>query len=265
MSNPVPEDGDITVEVEGSIIKIGIRRPDKLNGFTPSMFAQLSAAYGRLEDEPDLRVGVVFGHGDHFTAGLDLPKFTEAMKSGKIGTDHNGIDPFGLGKRRCSKPVVVAVSGITYTAGIELMLAAEIVVAADNSRFSQLEPKRGIMATGGATVRFAERGGYGNAMYHLLVVDEFDAAEAHRVGLVQEVVPAGTELDRAIELATKISRMAPLAVTATIESVRTSFREGEVAAIRAFPETQARLSATDDAAEGVRSFVERRDPNFTGT
>jgi enoyl-CoA hydratase/carnithine racemase len=137
-------------------------------------------------------------------------------------------------------------------------------VASDDCRFSQLEPKRGIMATRGATIRFVERGGWGNAMYHLLVVDEFDSAEALRCGLVQEIVPAGQELARALELAEKIAQLAPLAIQATKASSRLFALHGQEAAVAEFRETQRRLAKSEDAAEGVASFVERRDPVFKG-
>jgi enoyl-CoA hydratase/carnithine racemase len=160
--------------------------------------------------------------------------------------------------------VVCAVHGITYTAGLELMLGCDIAIAADDCRFSQLEPKRGIMATGGATFRFVERGGWGNAMYHLLVVDEFGAEEAKRCGMVQEIVPAGRQLERALELAAKIAALAPLAIQATKASAALYAEQGEKACIAAFSAVQQRLASSEDAAEGVRSFVERRDPKFTG-
>jgi enoyl-CoA hydratase/carnithine racemase len=120
------------------------------------------------------------------------------------------------------------------------------------------------MATGGATFRFVERGGWGNGMYHLLVVDEFGAEEARRCGLVQEVVPAGTQLERAIELAEKIAALAPLAIQATKESARVYAEQGEKACIAQFSAVQQRLANSEDAAEGVRSFVERREPKFSG-
>ena len=138
------------------------------------------------------------------------------------------------------------------------------MVAADDCRFSQLEPARGIHATGGATFRFPERAGWGNAMYHLLTSDEFDAAEAYRIGLVQEVVPAGTQLDRAVELAERIATQAPLAVQATKASARRYLNEGVDACIASLGPVQARLLSTEDAHEGVQSFVERRLARFTG-
>jgi enoyl-CoA hydratase/carnithine racemase len=264
MAERDPE-GQISVEQRGHILLMGIDRPEKRNGLTPRMWGQLRDAYTRLDDEEELRVGVLFGHGDHFTAGLDLPKWTDAMKgSGGAPRGPEKVDPAGLTGRSCRKPIVVAVRGITYTAGIEYMLGADIVVAADDCRFSQLEPKRGIMATGGATIRFVERGGWGNAMYHLLVVDEFDSAEALRCGLVQEVVPAGQELDRALELAGKIVKLAPLAVQATKASSRLYSLQGQEAAVAEFRQVQQRLANSEDAAEGVASFVERREPAFKG-
>ena len=214
------EEGAITTEIRGHILLIGLNRPKKYNGYTPTMAKQLVAAMTQLDEEVDLWVGVIFGHGDHFTAGLDLPKWTGRMEEGASSAGAaERIDVVGLG-RACRKPIVTAVHGITFTFGIELALGGDIVVAADDCRFSQLAPKRGIHATGGATIRFVERGGWGNAMYHLLTSDEFDAEEAKRIGIVQEVVPAGRQLDRAIEIAESIEACAPLAVQATKASSR---------------------------------------------
>jgi enoyl-CoA hydratase/carnithine racemase len=156
------------------------------------------------------------------------------------------------------------VQGICFTLGIELMLAADIVVAADDCRFAQVEVKRGIMPAGGATIRMVERAGWGNAQRYLLTGDEFGAAEALRLGLVQEVVPAGTQKARALEIAQSIAEQAPLAVQASLLSSRICVDHGPEAAIREFNSQQARLLATQDAAEGVRSFIERRKGRFVG-
>ena len=120
------------------------------------------------------------------------------------------------------------------------------------------------MPTGGATIRIPERAGWGNTMYHLLTAEEFNAREAYRIGLVQEVVPAGSQLERAIEIAERIASLAPLAVQATKASARRAVYEGIEACISALEPTQATLIANEDAQEGVNSFVERRDAVFKG-
>lgn len=189
------------------------------------------------------------------------------MKRGEKAVPTGLVEPhdFGLPDyRRRTKPMVVAVKGICFTVGIELMLGADIVVAADNCRFSQMEVQRGIMATGGATLRMAERAGVGNAMLHLLTADEFDSAEAYRLNFVQKVVPAGQELDAALAIAQRIAAQAPLAVVATRLNVIKAVEHGPLAAVSEFIETQKRLSNSEDAAEGVRSFVERRPARFSG-
>ncbi len=262
-----PPEGQIVTEARDGVLLIGIDRPAKRNGFTPRMFRELGEAYTRLDDDPTLRVGVLHAMGDHFTAGLDLPTIAPLMRRGEKAVPLGLVEPTDLGMpgyRRRTKPMVVAVKGITYTLGIELMLAADIVVAADDCRFSQLEVKRGIMATGGATLRMAERAGLGNALLHLLTGDEFGSAEALRLNFVQKVVPAGQELGEALRIAQAIAAQAPLAVVATRQNALKAVEMGPLVAMHDFIETQARLSNSEDAAEGVRSFVERRAANFTG-
>jgi len=213
-----PAEGTITTERRDALLLIGINRPAKRNGFTPRMFRELAEAYTLLDDDPSLRVGVLFAHGDHFTAGLDLPTIAPSIQRGEKLWPHDAVEPLNLGTpghRRRTKPMVAAVQGITFTLGIELMLAADIVVASDDCRFSQLEVQRGIMATGGATLRMAERAGLGNALLHLLTGDEFGAAEALRLNFVQKVVPRGQQLEEALRLAESVAAQAPLAVVAT--------------------------------------------------
>ena len=264
--NPPPE-GTIGTERRGDLLLIGIDRPAKRNGFTPRMFRELAQAYTLLDDDPSLRVGVLHAHGDHFTAGLDLPTIAPLMQRGEKLVPQGMVEPTDLGTpgfRRRTKPLVAAVQGITFTLGIELMLAADIVVAADDCRFSQLEVRRGIMATGGATLRMAERAGLGNALLHLLTGDEFDSAEALRLHFVQKVVPAGTQLAEAIRIAEAIAAQAPQAVVATRLNALKAVERGPLEAMAEFVAVQQRLSRTDDAAEGVQSFVEKRPPRFTG-
>ena len=266
-TTPTPPEGRIVTELRGHILLIGIDRPAKRNGFTPAMLQALAEAYTQLDDDPGLRVGVLHAVGDHFTGGLDLPTFAPLMQRGERAITPGLVDPLDVGRadyRRRNKPLVVAVKGITYTIGIELMLAADIVVAADDGRFSQLEVQRGIMATGGATLRMAERSGLGNALLHLLTADVFDSAEALRLNFVQRVMPAGSELDEALRIAGQIALQAPLAVVATRLNARKAVEEGPLAAAAEFEITQQRLAQSEDAREGVLSFQERRAARFQG-
>ena len=262
-----PPEGCISCEVRGHVLLIGINRPAKRNGWTPAMFQQLAQAYTRLDDDPELRVGLLHAFGEHFTAGLDLPLIAEFMKTGQKVIPPGLVEPhdYGLpGYRRRAKPMVAAVKGICFTVGIELMLGADIVVAADDCRFAQMEVQRCIMPTGGATLRMAERAGVGNAMLHLLTGDPFDAAEAWRCNFVQKVVPTGQELDEAFRIAERISLQAPQAVVATRLNVLKAIELGQAAAVADFIPVQQRLAHSEDAAEGVRSFIEKRPARFTG-
>lgn len=253
----------ITVERDGHLLLMGLNRPAKRNAFTQEMLAELNLAYGLLDRDPELRCGVLFAHGDHFTGGLDLVDVAPAMREG-TRMPEGGLDFFGLRDRRVSKPVVMAIQGWCLTIGIELALASDIRVAASDTRFAQIEIKRGIFPTGGATLRFARECGWGNAMRYLLTADEFGAEEALRMGLVQEVVEPGQQLDRARQIAQVISAQAPLAVQATLRNARVTLREGERAAVDQFRQEQATLMETEDAREGMQAFVERRDGVFSG-
>ena len=262
MSESAAVEGRVRSERHGRILKITIDNPAKKNAFVPEMMAQLAAAMTELDRDPDLWVGVLCAEGDNFTAGLDMPKFFgPSAKPSEIPADH--IDPFGM-RNQCRKPVVTAVQGICFTVGIEMALAGDIVVAAEGSRFCQMEAKRGIAPLGGAHFRFLTRAGWGNAMYHLLLCDEFGADEAYRIGLVQEVTPAGQQVNRAMEIARLIAANAPLGIQVTKEAGRKFIEAGERAAIDIVPTIRQRVMGTADAAEGIQSFMERRAAVFQG-
>ena len=178
----------------------------------------------------------------------------------------DAVDPWRTYGRSVSKPVVVAVHGLCLTLGIELLLAADIRVAADDARFAQVEIKRGIFPFGGGCARWVSTCGWGNAMRYLLTGDELDAHEARRIGLVQEVVQGGAAaaLERALALAGTIAAQAPLGVQATLATARLAADGAERAAARDLAPTLRGLLASDDAREGFLSFVERREARFTG-
>jgi len=257
-------DGRISTERMDRVWAIGIDRPQKLNGFSPKMLIELAEAFSAFERDESAWVGLLFAEGANFTAGLELDKVAPVMRERGTVFPVGLIDPLSLRPPLRTKPLVCAVQGICFTLGIELMLAADIVVAAANCRFAQIEVKRGIMPAGGATIRMVERAGWGNAQRYLLTGDEFDAAAALRLGFVQEVVATGTQKERALVIARKIAEQAPLAVRASLASSRLAVAHGPHAAIREFNAEQAKLMASEDAAEGVRSFLERRSGQFQG-
>ena len=263
MAEGAVAEGVVRHERHDHILKIIIDNPAKRNAFDPAMMAQLSEAMTLLDRDDDLWVGVLCAVGDHFTAGLDMPKFFGPTARPGPPRPEGAVDPFGM-TRQCRKPVVTAVQGITFTVGIEMALAGDIVIAADDCRFCQMEAKRGIAPLGGAHFRFISRAGWGDAMYHLMLCDEFGAAEAHRIGLVQEVVPAGQQIERAMAVARIIAANAPLGVQVTKQAGRKFIEAGERAAIDAVADIRERVMQSADAAEGIRSFVERRPAVFQG-
>ncbi len=257
---------NLTIEVRDHVLFMGLNRPAKRNAFDLDLYQSLSLAYAELERNQDLRCGVLFAHGNHFTGGIDLPQWAPRFAEGKfINPAEGGMDPLALDENKTvSKPIVMAVQGWCLTIGLELLLATDIRVAADNTRFAQIEPKRGIYAIGGATVRLPQEIGWGNAMRYLLTGDELSATEALRLGLVQEVVPFGTQLSRATDIAVTIAAQAPLAVQATLRSARIARSQGAPAAIARLAPDMAALLQSEDAKEGIRSFIERRDGKYVG-
>jgi enoyl-CoA hydratase/carnithine racemase len=255
--------GQVRLERKGHVLLMGLDRAAKRNAFDLPLWDALCRAYGELDRDPELRVGVLHALGDHFTGGLDLPQWTPVFAAGGFPLPEGGVDPLGL-ISRVRKPVVCAVQGICLTLGIELLLATDVRIAARSTKFGQIEIKRGIYPVGGATLRFPREVGWANAMRWLLTGDMFDAAEALRIGLVQEVTEHGEELARATQLAEVIAAQAPLGVYATLASSRHALPYTEAAAAgRLFPDLQP-LLASDDVQEGLAAFTERRPGAFRG-
>ena len=254
----------ITTRADGHVLHITIDRSDKRNAFTREMNAALAEAYHELSEGEDLRVGVVTAVGGHFSAGLDLADVGPAIAGGEPFVPEGLTDPYGVWGPACTKPVVMAQTGIAFTLSIELALAADIVVCGDDVRYRQLEVGRGIVPFGGATIRAAAQLGWGNAMRFLLTGEEFGAEEALRIGLVQEVVAPDAANARAVELAELIAAQAPMGVQATLRQARLARDVGRDAAVADMRETLPTIMNSEDAAEGLKSFVERRDGVFTG-
>ena len=255
----------VIVEQRDHVLHMGLNRPAKRNAFNVEMLDDLGRAYELLERDDHLRAGVLYAQGDHFTAGLDLAEVGPRLMEGALDWPDDARSPWRTDGRPWTKPVVAAVQGRCLTLGIELLLAADIRIASADTRFAQLEVQRGIYPFGGATTRLPREAGWGNAMRWLLTGEEFDAAEALRIGLVQEVVEPGKQVDRAVELAQRIAtRSAPLGVRATLAAAQRAVREGEPVAEDRLASDVAALFKTKDGAEGMLSFIERRQAHFIG-
>jgi enoyl-CoA hydratase len=255
----------IKTVADGPVLEIKVDRPEKLNALSPQMYVDLCLALGELDRSDTLRVGLIHAEGKHFSAGIELDKWAPVFAAGNgFPIPEGGIDLFALSGRRCRKPVVIAVQGYAYTWVVEMLLTTDVRVASEDTQFAMLEVKRGIYPCGGATLRLPQQMGWANAQRYLLTGESWSAAEAYRTGLVQEVVPPGEQYRAARAVADKIAAAAPLGVRAVLKSSRLAQNEGEVAAAERIFDDMPEVMRSEDAQEGVRSFLERRSAVFKG-
>ena len=258
-------DGQVTTEQRGQVLLIGIDRVSQQNRIDPALYTALATAYYQLEHDENIRCGVLFGYGNDFSLGLDVGAFAPVLAQGTFQWQVEGqINPLGTTEPRLTKPLVAAVQGgVTFMAN-ELLLAADIRIAASDAHFSQGEAQRATFPGGGATIRFVREAGWGNAMRYMLTGDEFDATEALRIGLVQEVVAVGQQLERALELAQRIAAAAPLSIQATLASAHLALTSGEEEAARQLLPEFGRLLRSQDMQERMKALQEGRQPIYTG-
>jgi enoyl-CoA hydratase len=260
---PSAAPGKVDVDRRGEVLLIGIDRPQSQNLLDAPILLGLGKAYYQLERDDGLRVAVLYGLGGDFSVGVDLASLAAAQAAGTFPPKDEFINSFGLRPPYRSKPVVVAVQGGVKYGAHELFLAADIRVAATDTKFSQGEVTRGVFPGGGATVRLPREIGWGNAMRYMLTGEEWNAEEARRLGLVQDVTQVGKQLDRAVEFAQKIAAAAPLGVRATLAFSRQPLNADEAL----FPPLSAellRLNQSEDRKEFLRAAREGRAPVFKG-
>jgi len=257
----------INIKTDGHVLLIEINRPKKYNAMTQEMYHQLARAYYALNADSDARVGLVYAVGPHFTSGLELTDWGGTFDAGNgfPFVEENEIDPFYMmSDARCRKPIVVALQGYCYTWGFEMMLNTDIRVAATDTRFGMLEVKRGFFPAAGATLRLPKEIGWANTMRYMLTGDEMSAAEAYRLGLVQELTEPGEQFNRALAIARNVASTAPLAVQEALKSCRIAALRGEEAARSVIYQDVAEVMKSEDMMEGLQSFIERRAAIFKG-
>ncbi len=258
-------DNKVLVEVSESILTITFNRPEKLNALDPESYHLLAQALYRLQHDSALRVGIIQANGKHFTAGLELDKWAPLFAKGQAPVMLQGeIDPYGIAGETLTKPLIIAAQGLCYTSGLELLLNTDIRLACADTRFAQLEVQRGIYPCGGGTVRLPEEIGWARAQRYLLTGDEFNGQQAYDWGMLTELCEPENLQQRAREIAFKIAAAAPLGVQAALKSSKTARLHGDSTALAQVFDDMAAVMTSEDAAEGVRSFMERRDAVFKG-
>jgi enoyl-CoA hydratase len=248
------------------VVKITIDRPEARNALDLEHFQALAGAWRRFRDDPDAWVAVLTGVGRSFMAGGDLKTYIPLISSGADLPEEArraGSDAV-LRRFALYKPVIAAINGPCVAGGMELLGATDIRIATPNATFGLMEPKRGLFAGGGSTVRLPRQMPYPAAMEFLLTADAIPAARALELGLLNEVVPEESLWERALDWARRINTNGPLAVQATKESVLRGLdlELDEAYAIESAIST--RVIATDDAREGPRAFAEKRPPRWKG-
>ena len=252
----------VRVEISEGVASVVLNRPEQRNAINPDMVVALRAAFDRIEADPEVRVSILSGAGPVFCAGMDLKSFTK----GEADAILNG--PYGfagfVARERC-KPVIAAVHGAALAGGFEIMLACDLVVAAQETIFGLPEVTLGLIAGGGGAIRLAQRIPRVLANELLLTGKTYPASEMLRWGLLNRVVVPGDLADVALELAREIARNAPLSVVQSLVLSDRVFRHQEETLWQTNDAILGGLAQSSDVAEGIAAFFEKRPPNWSGS
>ena len=255
---------NLKVETKNKIAYVTINRPEKLNALNMEVMEELRTAFTAIKDDKEIRVAILTGAGEKaFVAGADIAELNKHNTVDAKEYTHKGQSVLDL-IENLGKPVIACINGFALGGGCELAMACTMRIASENARLGQPEVKLGIMAGYGGTQRLPRLVGKGRAMQILLTADMINAAEAYRIGLVNEVVTATDLIKRAEEIAAKIIANAPLAVQYTMEAVNHGMNmtldEGLYLEATLF----GICCSTEDKNEGTKAFLEKRAANFQG-
>ena len=252
-------DEPVIVHTEGSTLVITINRPAQRNAVDAEVSRRMAEAFTRLDESPDLRVGILHGSGENFCAGMDIKAFARGERAYVPGRGFAG-----LVEAPPAKPLIAAVEGWALGGGFEIVLACDLVVAGRSARFGLPEVKRGLVARGGGALRLATRIPRALALEMLMTGEAINAARAADLGLINRVVADGEAVAVADELATAIGKCAPLAVAAGKRVVVESPQWRVADAFTRQSEILDPVFASRDAAEGALAFQEKREPVWQG-
>jgi enoyl-CoA hydratase len=251
--------------IDGNVVVVTLNRPEAKNALSPAMLVGMADSWQAIDDDDDVRCAILTGAGGTFCAGMDLKAFADPTANPY--QDRYKDDPdlhlkALLRHYHLRKPLICAIEGYAVAGGTELLQATDIRVAGESATMGIFEARRGLFPLGGSTVRLPRQIPYSIAMDLLLTARPVSAEEALRIGLIGYVVPDGTALDKALEIAALICANGPLAVEAIKASVRAADGLPEDEALRFELEIGQPIFATEDAKEGSRAFAEKRPAEF---
>jgi enoyl-CoA hydratase len=251
----------VDYEVRGRTAVLKINRPDKKNAVNGDVARGMEAAIDRLEDDPEVWVGVLTGEGTVFCAGADLKAINEG-KAGELATEKGGFA--GIAARSRTKPIIAAVDGPALAGGTEIVLSCDLVVASSAASFGIPEVKRSLVAAAGGLFRLPRLLPRNIALELGLTGDPMTAERAHHFGMVNELCEPGRALDTALALAERIAKNAPLAVRETLRLMLELTNADDETAFHESGKAMMSLASTDDFWEGPKAFLEKREPEWKG-
>jgi enoyl-CoA hydratase len=264
MPDVTPDDQHCLVEQRGHVLIVTMNRPEAKNALSGPMLAGMTAAWNRVDEDPEIRVAILTGAGGAFCAGADLKAMTTSHPGESARSMDLSVIESLLKGRRLTKPLIAAVEGPAIAGGTEILQATDIRVAGQSARFGVSEPRWGLFPLGGSAVRLVRQIPYTVAADLLLTGRHVPAPEAKEIGLIGHVVPDGEALTKALEIAESIAANGPLAVQAILRTIRESEGMHENDAFRLDAKLGMAVFQSEDAKEGPRAFAEKRKPDFHG-
>jgi enoyl-CoA hydratase len=257
-----------TVERDGHVVTVTMRRPEARNALSTDMLVGMADAWAYITATDDVRVGILTGAEGHFCAGADLKAMGRPSEDERVRQRAAEITDYhwkGLLRDTVpTKPLICAIEGYAVAGGTELLLGTDIRVVAEGATLGLYEARRGLFPLGGSAVRLPRQIPYTFAMDILLTGRSVSPEEALRMGLITRVVPDGSALRVAREVADQIAACGPLSVQAILQAYRRTEGLDEEAALKISDEIGWPVVASKDAEEGTKAFREKRPPTFTG-
>ena len=252
-------DQAVLTEADGGVLLITLNRPDQRNAVNAALASGVAEALDRLDDDDDLKVGILTGAGKGFSSGMDLKAFVAGESPYAADRGFAGIT-----QRGAAKPLIAAVEGYALAGGFEVALGCDLIVAARDARFGIPEVKRSLVAAAGALLRLPQRIPYHLAMELALTGDPIDAERGYELGIVNRLAEPGGAVDAALGLAGEIARNGPLALRASKRIVQSSSDWTDSEAWEKQGEIAGPVMVSEDAREGAIAFAEKRDPIWRG-